>query len=136
MDRVQLVSIASSGGLLLLVLELVRRRRLVEEYALLWILCGVALLTLSIWRGILHAAARTLGVFYPPSVLLMAVVAAAFLLLLWFSLALSRQRRAIERLTEETAVLAVELRELRRGAVAPGDVIAHTPQDRPQPPGQ
>lgn len=134
MDRVQFASIAASGGLLLLVLELVRRRRLVEEYALLWILCALALLTLSIWRGILHAAARTLGVFYPPSVLLMAVVAAAFLLLLWFSLALSRQRRAIERLTEETAVLAAELRELRRPAVVSADVIAHAPEHRQHPP--
>ena len=96
----------------------------------MWISGAAALLVLAIWRDILHGAARVLGVFYPPSVLLMALVAAAFLLLLWFSVILSRQRRAIERLTEETAVLGAQLRELRRGSVTAPEVVPGPPQHR------
>jgi hypothetical protein len=112
-DRIQLVAIAISLTLLVTVVELVRRRKLVEEYSLLWIVAAVLLLALSVWRGLLDAAAARLGVFYPPSLLLLSLVLIVFGGLLWLSVVLSRQRRQIERLTEETAVLGAELRELR-----------------------
>src|SRR5215210_9133020 len=100
MQRVQVVAVIVSVSLVLLVLELVRRRKLVEEYALLWILCGLAALGLSVWRGLVDAAARELGVYYPPSLLLMVLGVAVFVALLWLSVVLSRQRRQIERLIE------------------------------------
>ena len=99
--------------LLVVVLELVRRRKLVEEYSLLWILGSFAILALSIWRGMLDLAARQLGVFYPPSLLLLLVIVIVFVTLLWFSVVLSRQRKQIDRLMEETAILGAEIRELR-----------------------
>jgi hypothetical protein len=128
-ERVQLFAGVVSLGLLLLVLELVRRRKLVEEYALLWIGCGLAALVLSVWRGILHGVARKLGVHYPPSVILMMLGVVVFLGLLWLTVVLSRQRRQIERLIEETAVLDAELRALRAGAIATGQVIAGATDD-------
>lgn len=112
-DRVQVVAIAVSVVLLMVVLELVRRRKLVEEYSLLWILGSLAILGLSIWRGLLDIAARQLGVFYPPSLLLMLLVVSVFVALLWFSVVLSRQRQQIDRLVEETAILGAEIRDLR-----------------------
>ena len=112
-DRVQIVAIAVSLLLLLAVLELVRRRKLVEEYSIVWILCALAMLGLSIWRDLLDRGARVIGVFYPPSALLVLLVVVVFVALLWFSVILSRQRRLIERLMEETAVLAAELRDAR-----------------------
>lgn len=112
-DRIQITAILVSLGLLLVVLELVRRHKLVEEYSLVWIIGSIGLLALSVWRGVLDTAARQLGVFYPPSLLLMGVVLLVFVGLLTFSVILSRQRRQIERLTEEAAVLGAEIRELR-----------------------
>lgn len=112
-DRVQVVAIAVSIVLLTVVLELVRRRKLVEEYSLLWILGSLAILGLSIWRGLLDIAARELGVFYPPSLLLMLLVVSVFVALLWFSVVLSRQRQQIDRLVEETAILGAEIRDLQ-----------------------
>ncbi len=112
-DRVQVIAIAVSVVLLMSVLELVRRRKLVEEYSLLWILGSIAILALSVWRGMLDIAARELGIFYPPSLLLMLVIVIAFVGLLSFSVVLSRQRKQIERLMEETAILGAEIRDLR-----------------------
>jgi hypothetical protein len=112
-DRVQIVAIVVSVVLLMVVLELVRRRKLVEEYSLLWILGSFAILALSIWRGMLDVAARTLGIFYPPSLLLMLLVVSVFVALLWFSVVLSRQRQQIDRLVEETAILGAEIRDLQ-----------------------
>ena len=112
-DRVQLIAIVISIGLLAVVLELVRRRKLVEEYSFVWIIGSLVLLGLSIWRRVLDAAAQRFGVFYPPSLLLMGLVVLVFVGLLTFSVILSHQRRQIERLMEEAAVLGAEIRELR-----------------------
>ena len=112
-DRVQVVSLAVSVLLLLVVFELVRRRKLTEEYSFLWILSALSLVLLSVKRQILDATARWLGVYYPPAVLLMVLILMVFVASLCFSVIVSRQRQQIERLIEETAILAAEVRELR-----------------------
>jgi len=112
-DRIQVVAIAVSVLLLVVVLELVRRRKLTEEYSFLWIVSSVALMIVSARREILHLVARWIGVFYPPMVLLLLLVVMVFVASLCFSVVVSRQRQQIERLIEETAILSAELRELR-----------------------
>lgn len=113
MERIQIVAIVVSALLLLGVLELVRRRKLREEYSFLWIICAVALLILSVRRDILELSARWVGVYYPPVVLLLLLTVVVFVASLWFSVIVSRQRQQIERLIEETAILAAQLREER-----------------------
>jgi hypothetical protein len=117
-DTVQFVAIAVSAALLVLVVELVRRGKLTEEYSLLWFLCATALLGFSVWRDALHLAARVLGVHYPPAVLILVLVCFVFLVSLYFSVVVSRQRSQIERMLEELALLDRDLRELR-GRVGP-----------------
>jgi len=112
-SSVQLVAIVVSAVLLLVVLDLVRRRRLSEEYSVVWIVCAAALLVLSIWRESLHVVAAWLGVFYPPAVLLLVLVVFVFVACLAFSVVISRQGREIERLAEEVALLAARQRERR-----------------------
>lgn len=112
-DRIQIVALSISGLLLLVVLELVRRRRLTEEYSFLWILSALALLILSVKREILHTVARWLGVHYPPIILVMVLIVMVFVASLCFSVIVSRQRQQIERLIEETAILSAELRDLQ-----------------------
>ena len=112
-DRIQIVALTVSVMLLVAVLELVRRRKLTEEYSFLWILSSLALLALSVRRELLHDAARWLGVYYPPILLVMLLIVMVFVASLCFSVIVSRQRRQIERLIEETAILSAELRELR-----------------------
>lgn len=113
-DRVQLLSLAGSVVLLVVVLELVRRRRLSEEYSALWILSALVLLGVSLRRDALDVIANWLGVFYPPAALLLVLVAIVFVASLTFSVILSRQQRQVDRLIEEQAILSAELRELRR----------------------
>ena len=100
--RVQVVAILGAGVLLLAVLELVRRRRLLERYALLWLLSSVVLLGLAIWRGFLEEIAQALGVAYPPNALFLIAFLFILLLLLHFSVVVSR-------LADQTKVLAQRL---------------------------
>ena len=113
-NLVQLGSVVVSGALLLLVVDLVRRRKLTEEYSFIWILCAAALLVLSLWRDILHVTARWLGVYYPPAVLLLVLILFVFIASLYFSVVISGQRRQIEHLVEDLALLDQRLRETER----------------------
>jgi hypothetical protein len=140
-ERIEIVALIVSIVLLIVVLELVRRRKLTEEYSFLWILSSLLLLALSVRREILHAVARWLGVYYPPIVLVMLLIVMVFVASLCFSVIVSRQRQQIERLIEETAILSAELRDLRaradlRAPVPAGDVVARAPRDRAEPSGQ
>jgi integral membrane sensor domain MASE1 len=95
----QLVAIAATVGLILLILELVRRKRLMERYAILWLVSAVALLALAAWRGLLSTISFKVGVHYPPSLLFAAAFGVELLLLLHFSLAVSS-------LTDQNKILA------------------------------
>src|SRR5207247_5439608 len=106
-------AVAVSLLLLVVVLELVRRRKLTEEYSFLWIFSSIALLVLSLSSELLDVVARWLGVSYPPVVLLMLLILMVCVASLCFSVIVSRQRQQIERLIEETAILSAEVRALR-----------------------
>ena len=111
-DRLQLVAVLVSLALLLGVLELVRRKKLTEEYSFVWIVCAIALLGLSLARGLLDRVALALGFHYPPAALLLVLILFVFVALVIFSVVVSRQRQQIERLIEDTALLDARLREL------------------------
>src|SRR5580693_5702786 len=88
--RIQLVAIVGATVLLLTVLEMVRRRRLMERYALLWLLSALVLLGLGIWSSALETLSHAIGVIYPPNALFFIAIGFVLLLLLHFSSAVSR----------------------------------------------
>ena len=100
--RIQLLAIVVSGTLLLVVLEFVRRKRFLERYALLWLVSALVLLGLSIWQGLLNQVADLVGIAYPPNALFLIAFGVVLVLLLHFSLAVSR-------LSDQTKVLAQRL---------------------------
>jgi hypothetical protein len=132
-SRIHVVGLGVSVLLLLVVLELVRRRKLLEEYSFVWIVFALSLVALSVRQDILDIAARWLGIFYPPIVLLLVLVLMVFVTSLYFAVIVSRQRKQIERLIEETAMLGAELHELRGRRARGSEAAPETPNDRPGP---
>jgi hypothetical protein len=109
--RIQLVAIAGAGLLLLTVLELVRQRRLMERYALLWLLSAVVILGLAVYRDVLEAIAKTIGIAYPPNALFFIAFAFVLLLLLHFSMVISRLSDQTKVLAQRLALLDERVRE-------------------------
>src|SRR3954451_15531823 len=101
-NRIQILTILVAALLLVGVIELVRRRRLLERYALLWLLASLVLLGLAIWRGALDKIAAQLGVAYPPN----AIFIVAFGFVLWMLLHFSV---AVSRLSDQSKILAQRL---------------------------
>ncbi len=110
--NVQLLAIVVSVLLMVLVLELVRRRVLSEEFSFIWIVGAAVLIVASAWRDSLHLLAAALGIHYPPAVLLLLLTLFVFVGLLYFSAVASTQRRHIERLMVEAALQEERLRVL------------------------
>ena len=110
----QLVAVLVTGALLLGVLELVRRRRLLERYAVLWLFSALALLGLAAWRPLLGGAAEMLGIYYAPSALFVIAVGFVLLLLLHFSVAVSRLAEQSKVLGQRIALAEEHQRRLQR----------------------
>lgn len=115
--RVSIAAAVAAALLILVVLELIRGRRLKERYALLWLLTGVALLVLSLWRGGLNTIAGWLGVEgYPPAILFAAAILFVIVVLLHYSTVLSRLTDDNVRLAQEVGLLRERVRSLEAAA--------------------
>jgi hypothetical protein len=88
--RIQIVAGLVTAGLFVVVFELVRRRRLMERYALLWLFSTAVLLGLAVWQELLTKVASAIGIFYPPSALFAIAFGFVLVMLLHFSLVISR----------------------------------------------
>ena len=116
--RIQIVAIVATAGLFLVVFELVRRRRLMERYALLWLFSTVVLLGLAVWKSLLEEVAQTIGIFYAPSALFVIAFGFILVLLLHFSLVISRLADQNKVLAQRIGLMQQRLDELEAGGAA------------------
>jgi hypothetical protein len=118
--RIQILLIVVTVGLLIFVLELVRRRHLQERYALLWILAAVVLVVLAVFRNLLDVVAHAIGIFYAPSALFVVAFGFVLILLLHFSLAVSRLADQNKVLAQYVGLLREQLK--RQGVELPPEL--------------
>jgi hypothetical protein len=109
-SRIQILTICVAALLLVGVIELVRRRRLLERYALVWLFSSVVLLGLAIWRGALDRIAEQIGVAYPPNALFIVAFGFVLWMLLHFSVAVSRLSDQSKVLAQRLALLEERMR--------------------------
>ncbi len=109
LSRAQVLSGVVAVLLVLLVLELVRRRKLSEEYSLLWVLSmgGVALLAFC--TPLLQWVTHAFGILYEASTVFFFGLVFVVLVLLHLSVKLSRLGQDARALVQELALLKAEL---------------------------
>ncbi len=103
----QPASIVFAAVLFALVIEMVRRRRLGERYAILWLASAFVLLVLAVWNQLLGSISRAVGISTPSNAFFVIAFTFMLLLLLHFSSVASR-------LADETRVLAQRVALLER----------------------
>jgi len=114
-SRIQILAVVASLVLIASILELIRRNRLREEYALLWLISSAVLLFFSLWRGAFDYVAHHLGIAYSPALLILAVLFFGIVLMVHFSIVISRLTGENKRLAQELALLALRLEEAPAG---------------------
>jgi hypothetical protein len=110
-SRVTLFSICASAALLLYILEMVRRRKLREEYSILWLAGSVVILVLSLKQDWLVGLARAAGIAYPPSFLFLIGILFILLILIHFSIAISKLHQMNKKISQEMSLLKHGLEE-------------------------
>jgi len=113
----QLIAILLAAGLLIFIIDAVRRRKLREEYAWLWILVGVVIVVLSLWRDLLGTITALMGIQLPANTVFFFGLVFIVFINLHFSIRISRLTDRVKRLTQDLALLE---EESRRDRAEPG----------------
>lgn len=127
MDRITLSIVIGALVLLVIVVELVRQRRLEEQYSLLWLGAATALVVLAISRDLWDKLAIAVGIAYPPTALFIVLFVAMIMILLHFSTAISKLTRQTRQAAQEIGLLQWKLNELGKQLAQRAD------GDQPQP---
>ncbi len=113
MTAVYVVGIVFGTLFFVVAFDLMRRRLLLEQYAILWLCMGAVILLLSIFHAVLSDAARALGIFYAPSLLFLVGLVFMLGVIVHLTIAISRLTLRSTRLIQEVALLRTELEEWR-----------------------
>lgn len=118
LDRAMIFGLIAGVGALLFVLELVRRRKLKEEYSLLWLATAIVLIVLSVSRPLLDTLANLVGIFYPPSALFLVAMIFVLFILLHFSTVLTRLTQENKENAQQLALLKWQLEQTQKALAA------------------
>ena len=109
--RQKIVAIILAVAILVVILELVRRRKLREEYSILWLLTGGFLLIVALSYPLLTGITKMIGAALPTSTLFFGGLIFLILVCLQFSVRLSAITRKLKWLNQKIALLEQTLRE-------------------------
>lgn len=112
--RARVVLIVIGLIVLATVINLLRTRRLKEEYALLWLIAALALVAAPLLIDPLDQIAFFLGVEYPPALFLGLGIVGLLLIIFQLSLNISRFSDNIRVLTQEIAILRERIEALEK----------------------
>ncbi|MGA7435628.1 MAG: DUF2304 domain-containing protein [Solirubrobacterales bacterium] len=93
---------------MLLVLDLIRRDRLLERYSIVWFLLGLAMLVGAAFPYLLELIAKAMGVRDATIALFSMVLLILLALSLNFSVIASRQAKQITRLAQQSALESID----------------------------
>ncbi len=101
---------AVAAGLLLMVFifELVRRKKMREEYSWLWLLTGVAIIIMVLWYDLLEFITGLIGAVLPTTTLFILSILFLVLISIHFSVRISSLTDKMIKLTQELSILKAE----------------------------
>lgn len=112
MNPYQIAAIVISAAFTVAVIDFIRRNKLKERYALLWLAAGVAMVVLSAWSSLLTKITNLLGFELPSNGAFAVVLLFLILIVFHFSIAVSTEAERSKRLAQEIALLKERLRQI------------------------
>jgi hypothetical protein len=109
MIRLKILAGLIGVSLFIYIIELVRRRKLREEYAWLWMLTGMVIVVLSFWYGLLVYIGQLLGGILPSAILFLFGLVFLLLIALHQTIKISKLTDEVKQLTQELALLSAEV---------------------------
>ena len=97
-------------GVLLLIIELVRRRKLREEYSWLWLLTGFVIVLLVLWDGSLKFITYLTGIIAPQSIVFFFGLMFLMLINIHYSVKISELSNQVKNLAQKIAIMESDLK--------------------------
>jgi hypothetical protein len=111
----EIIMIVGPGVLFVIVLEMVRRGRLREDYSLLWLATFGLLVLLAVFRDmLLEPISDILGIHYPPTALFVIGFGLMLVILLQFSTVITKLSKQNKQAAQHIALLGMRIRELEQ----------------------
>jgi hypothetical protein len=107
--RLQIAIITVSIIILVGIIDLVRRRKLREEYSFLWLVIGFGFITLALFPSLVEQLSSLVGTVLPVNTMFFVGLILVMLLCLYFSLRISSLTTQVKNLTQEVALLEARL---------------------------
>jgi len=111
MVKIQIIAIITSLLFLLVIVRLIIRGKLREEYSIIWILSTIVLLIFSFWRNGLEIFAKMLGVYEAPNLVFTGAIFIILVYLLHLSIIVSKLHRQNKQMAQELALMKKELKQ-------------------------
>jgi hypothetical protein len=108
----RMIAVVFSLGFLLLTVQLIRKHKLRESYALGWLIAAFLIFVLSVFGQIVDTLAGWFAVSYAPTLILVIGLLAALVILLLQTVVVSNQANHIRDLAQHTALLEWRLRQV------------------------
>jgi hypothetical protein len=111
----QILSVVTAGLVLLVVVEMMRRRKLREKYAGIWLLVALGVVVLALLPDTAQVAARLFGVQTASNLVFLLSGVVLALVALHLSVEVGRLEEEVRTSVEEIALLRCELDDTRAG---------------------
>ena len=121
--RNKVVALVVGLWMLLLIIELVRRRKLREEYSWLWLMTGSGILLLTLWFDLLIWITHLVGAVSPSSTIFLFAFLFLIFISLHFSVAISKLTDRNKELAQRYALLELEVHELKKRSLPPEEGV-------------
>ncbi|HXX34053.1 MAG TPA: DUF2304 domain-containing protein [Thermodesulfobacteriota bacterium] len=112
--RNKVVALVFGIGMLIIIIDLVRRRKLREEYSWLWLMTGAGILILALWFDLLKWVTHLVGAITPSSTIFLFAFLFLIFISLHFSVVISKLTDRNKELAQRYAILESELNELKK----------------------
>ena len=117
-SRIQIIAIIGSLSFICFIFELIRRKKLKEAYAMIWLIMGSFFIVLAFWTHGLDIVSRLCGIYYAPAFLFLVLLVTLTIILIQFSIVISKQADKIKALGQESALMKEELNKLTKAQLA------------------
>jgi hypothetical protein len=121
--RNKVIALVVGLWMLFLIIELVRRRKLREEYSWLWLMTGSVILLLTLWFDLLKWMTELVGAVSPSSTIFLFAFLFLVFISLHFSVVISKLTDRNKELAQRYALLELEVHELKKRSLPPEEGV-------------
>jgi hypothetical protein len=114
--RQQIFALIVGIAISIFIVEMVRRRKLREEYSWLWLLTGFGIVLLAVWYDLLVFITEMIGAVLPTTTLFVFSLLFLLLISLHYSVKISSLTDQVRKLAQKIAILQSELDEQREAS--------------------